>query len=390
MEEHMIKMFTAYTTEVDDVDEAIAEIFAQLDLNSLSSNSVGIVACCPDFVDSGILEVLSEKLPFDFVGATTMASASNNEYNMYGLSLTVLSSDSIGFQTSFSEHIEADAYKEPLSAAYQDAFEKRVGVPSLILAYLPLIPQLAGTFLLNHLDGICGDTPIFGTVSGDVSMTMQNCYTFRGAQRGKQNAAFILFYGDVSPRFITSSLPEKNVGKQTAIVTESVGNIVKKVNGVKLSEYLRSIGIQPRLESGIGAIQELFMVDYGNAAERVALRVFTVLENGDAIFNDVMPQGASIAIGHVSRESVIESAQDALRQILDGGDMNGVLIYPCMSRYLFLSPNREIEMQTVRECLRGKVPYSLSYSGGELCPIYTGGGKMQNHIHGDTFTACVF
>ena len=52
----MIKMFSAFTEEIDDVDAAISEILSQLDLeHSLMQNSIGILHCYHEFIDSGVV-----------------------------------------------------------------------------------------------------------------------------------------------------------------------------------------------------------------------------------------------------------------------------------------------------------------------------------------------
>ena len=80
----MIQMMTAFTTEVDEIDDALNEILGQLNLGALKKNSAGIITCHSDFADSGLIEALAERLPFDTIGATTMASANAHGMSMYG------------------------------------------------------------------------------------------------------------------------------------------------------------------------------------------------------------------------------------------------------------------------------------------------------------------
>ena len=72
----MIRMLTACTEELDEVGEAVSEILEQLDLeNNLLNNSVGLIFCDPEFIASGVVAAVSQKLPFDTVGVTTRAGA---------------------------------------------------------------------------------------------------------------------------------------------------------------------------------------------------------------------------------------------------------------------------------------------------------------------------
>ncbi|AEF80135.1 FIST C-terminal domain-containing protein [Leadbettera azotonutricia] len=401
----MLKIYTAYTTELDDVDGALAEIIARIDLNGLAKNSVGLISCYSEFIDTGIIAALSEKLPFDIIGATTMASSSGRgphplgsveapdsagNYGMYSLGLTVLTSDDTCFQTAISAPLTPGGYEESLSTAYHDALGKLPGDPSLIFAFLPLVSDFSTSGVVESLNVLCKGVPIFGTVSGDVTLTQENCYTLRNGQGEKRAAALLLIHGAVNPRFIVSSLPDKNIGRQKAVVTESEGCLVKKVNGVTLLEYLKDMGIVPRISSGIGTVKEPFMVDYGNGSKRVALRAHNILENGDALFSGPMPQGVTFSIGQVDRDGIIGTAQEALHKILEDGDAQGAVIFTCMSRYIMLTPNKDDEMKTIQEYLGGKIPYAHSYSGGEICPVYGEDGKTYNHLHGYSFVACVF
>jgi hypothetical protein len=51
----MIKMYTARTSEIDEVSEAISEIKSQIDFSALKKNSGGLVFCHIDFIESGVV-----------------------------------------------------------------------------------------------------------------------------------------------------------------------------------------------------------------------------------------------------------------------------------------------------------------------------------------------
>ena len=68
----MIKSFVATTREVDDVQAAVAEITAALDLEkNLLKNSLGVISCFSDFEETGVLKAICDSLPFDCIGSTT-------------------------------------------------------------------------------------------------------------------------------------------------------------------------------------------------------------------------------------------------------------------------------------------------------------------------------
>jgi hypothetical protein len=68
---------------------------------------VGVLHCGYEFVDEGFVELLNETLPFDTVGCTTIADATNGEYGPELLSLSVLTSDDAAFSVARTAPLNA-------------------------------------------------------------------------------------------------------------------------------------------------------------------------------------------------------------------------------------------------------------------------------------------
>jgi hypothetical protein len=70
----------------------------------------------------------------------------------------------------------------------------------------------------------------------------------------------------------------------------------------------------------------------------------------------------------------------------------GALFLSCLTRYIMLTPDHEREMSLVVEKMENGrlMPFSMAYSGGELCPVKDRIGELQNRFHNFTFVACVF
>ncbi|MDR2393850.1 MAG: hypothetical protein LBD93_06825 [Treponema sp.] len=87
----MIKTMSAYTFEIDEVAIAVSEILAQLDVeHSLYAHSVGLMTCYEEFIETRVIKAISDALPFDVIGCSTMANASAGELEemmlcLYGL-----------------------------------------------------------------------------------------------------------------------------------------------------------------------------------------------------------------------------------------------------------------------------------------------------------------
>ena len=57
---------------------------------------------------------------------------------------------------------------------------------------------------------------------------------------------------------------------------------------------------------------------------------------------------------------------------------------------LTLRPNVEAEIVKSLEIIGDKVPFSLIYSGGEICPVYNQQRGVVNRFHNLTYTLVVF
>jgi hypothetical protein len=386
----MIKMLTAYTTEVDDVDDALAEIFGQIDLNSLAENSVGIVACYYEFVETGIISALSERLPFDVIGCTVMGSATNAQYGLEQLSLTILTSDDVRFSTAFSEPITVAGVAEQATDVYRQARDKLPGDPSLIFALVPFSADISGEGILKTLNATSGGVPIFGTLSSDSLMTFENSRTFWNGQIHQFKIALILMQGAIDPRFYVTVTSEKNIQRQRAIVTESEGYLLKRVNDMPLLDYLATIGIQTQNFNEMTSLP--FMVDYNDGTKPVAFSIYGITKAG-AYCGGEMPVGAHISFAEVDYNSVMETAETIVRRALEDARQNGangILAIPCITRCLVINPNAEDEMKKTAELIGAEFPFSLLYSGGEICPLYTEKGEIVNRFHNLTYTLMVF
>ncbi|MDR1396482.1 MAG: FIST C-terminal domain-containing protein [Desulfarculales bacterium] len=387
----MIKLLNACTSEIDDPEAAVREILSQIDLEGkLLKNSVGIIACYYEFIETGVISALCERLPFDVVGCTVTGSSINEHGSMEQLSLTVLTSDEVTFSTSFSAPVGKDNIAGPVTEAYRQARAQLAGDPALIFLLGPIMTDVSGEYIMKQLAEISGETPIFGTLSNDTSLIYENSRTFLNGESHQYKIALLLMHGDINPRFFVTAISEKNIQKQAAIVTESDGYLLKRVNNMPLLEYLATVGVH---DNGLAAVTTLpFMVDYGDGTKPVAMSMYAITPEG-AYCGGEMPVGASIVFAEVDYNSVIETAEKTIRQALEDAEKNGangILIIPCFTRSLVLSPNSEDEITRTIELIGRKIPFMLIYSGGEICPVYNEQHQTVNRFHNLTYTLVVF
>jgi hypothetical protein len=383
----MIRTFIAHTAEIDEADDAVSEILNQIDLKKLSKNSIGILACYYEFIETGIVKKLCEALPFGVIGLTTMASTAGGESGMYQLTLTVLTSDEVSFETALTAPLSITDFKNPIESAYREARNKLPSDPAFIISIFPFVMDLSVADVLKSFDIVCGGLPIWGSVVSDVTMAFENSQVILNGQIEKSSLAMVLIHGPVEPEFIVTSLPERNISIRKAVITDSDGCILKKANNVILSDYFDSIDLSTR--KGVNPTAVPLMVSYDDGSAPVALAIYSMREDGTALCGGEMPLGGTFSIGEIDSKGIRETANTTIEKVLACGKSEGILMFPCISRYLMLAPNSSDEMEAVFEKINGKIPYWLAYSGGEICPIRGEDGKYHNRLHNYSFPVCV-
>jgi hypothetical protein len=384
----VIKIQTASTSEIDDIGDAIDEILGQLDLEGLGKSSVGILFSCYEFIESGVFSALCKRLPFEVVGMTTIASASGDDFGMYRLSLAVLTSDVITFETSVTAPFSIDNYENEIESAYQRARGKLPGDPSFIITFFPFMDNVSGSDILRSFNKTCDGIPIWGSVSSGMDMTYEHCRTLWSEGADKKSLAMLLIHGPVEPKFIVTSIPARNMRDSSAIITESEGCVIKKVNGVRFDKYLDSVGL------AITNVKESttvpLMISYEDGASPVAIAIYSMRDDGSALCGGETPQDSVLVIGQIDRDGVIETARESMEAAMSCGKKNVILMLPCVTRYIMLAPQHDDEMQEALKLIGGKNHYMMGYSGGEVCPMLGADGKYHNHHHNYTFSVCVF
>ncbi|MDR2179709.1 MAG: FIST C-terminal domain-containing protein [Synergistaceae bacterium] len=385
-------MRSACTSEIDDVDDAVAEIVEQLDLEKgLLQNSVGILGCNSEYLELGTVEELCKRLPFEVIGSTAMASSTCGKYGAELLSLSVLTSDDVTFATACTEPLtsgDIGEVRDLIKTAYDRARAKLSEDPSLVIAAFPVVMDVGGSTVLGEIDNLCGGVPVFGVVAIDQLLRFESSFTIWNGTRHPSSVVLLLMQGNVNPTFHLTAFPEKNVQKQKAIITEADGCLLKKVNEMLFMDYLSTLGLTRKDANATGAVP--LLVDYGSGTKPVAIGIYRITPEGYAVCGSEPPVGSALSLGVINYDGIMETAELSLKNVKNRKEINGVLMFPCMSRAQMISPNSMDEMKKVIDTLGSEVPYMLCYSGGEICPIYGGDGKIYNHFHNFTFTACVF
>jgi hypothetical protein len=98
-----------------------------------------------------------------------------------------------------------------------------------------------------------------------------------------------------------------------------------------------------------------------------------------------MPINATLGIGHVDMNDVLETTDTTLRTLVKKDSV--ILCYSCIARHLVLGMNDTAEAEKVIE-LTGGTGYQFAYTGGEICPLPIAGGGLKNVYHNFTIVFC--
>ncbi len=392
----MIQSASLFTYELDDPAIALEEIQVQLSEKlALKDHTVGILMCDPEFIEAGIYRHLCENLPFPVAGATTMSQAVNGEGGMLMLTLLVMTSDAVFFEAGVTAPIEAGGGNIPevMRAAYGEAAAKLPEPPKLAIIFPPLLAENAGDQYVEVFETLCPNLPVFGTVAIDDTTTFDSCFTMCGEAVSRDRMSFILLAGEVSPRFIVSSLSDDNKLPYTGEITRSEGHIVYEINGQSAYDYFVGLGMAKdgKLDEGLQFVP--FLLDFKKRFDYDGVPVVRAMVHFDE-------RGAGICRGYVYQNAVFTLTNPAPEDILLGSlalvekinalpDRQLVILFSCMVRRMIFGgePTREIDM--VLEKMDPGVPFMMAYAGGEICPTSASKNAVTNRFHNYSMIACI-
>ncbi|MDR0648979.1 MAG: FIST C-terminal domain-containing protein [Synergistaceae bacterium] len=388
----MIRSFSAHTSEIDDAALAVEEIKRRLDCDGkLMKNSVGILVCFVDFIETGVVKALSEALPFDILGMTTIASASPGQCGETALCILVLTSDDTEFVPVLSGPVQGED-PSVLRRSYGEAVRGREGRPSLILGFFPMLFAAGVDFFVESMDEITGGVPIFGSLAVDHNDDYHESGIIIGGEAWHDRCAFLLFYGDGTPRFYTGNIPKDGIFPAEGTITASSGNLIQRVDGKLMIDYLVSLGLTRNEDGDIDGINSFpIIVDCKDGTEPVLTTMMAITPEGYVVCGRKIPVGATFAVGRYFPDGIIQAAASTLENALDGGLCRTMLIFSCVDRYFSLLHDQYAEMETVVSRMENSgISFMMAYSGGEVCPVRKNSDELANRAHSNTFIVCVF
>jgi hypothetical protein len=395
-------MFTGFTEEIDDVGAAVSEVMGRLALGGrLMKSTIGILHCFSDFVDSGVVAALCEKLPFDVVGCTTINVCAPGVISSMGLVVSVLTSDDAVFSAGASEPVNSGDLNAALSELYGRVCGSvgtsdpgRVGEsesgPQLLMPFIPFMASASGDDFIAALDALSGGIPAFGTLPISDETNFKSCYTIFNGECYADSLVLAAVSGNVEPAFLSASIlesPETDVLTPTSIITEASKNVLVSLNGIPAEDLIVSTGLAQK--GGLGNLISLpFVIDLADGTRLIRYCIGSD-GNGGAILCGNAPVGASVGFTNMGIDEIVKSTGKKVMEAMATAGGRGLLMYSCAARLWALGASNQAETEEISKVIGGRAPYFCACSGGEIFPQRLTDGKVTNTLQNASMIICM-
>ncbi|MDR0886814.1 MAG: FIST C-terminal domain-containing protein [Clostridiales Family XIII bacterium] len=386
----MIKVRTAHTDQINNPAAAIEDILSQLKIDSyIRTNSIAIVTCNSEYFDSDFLDLLATYIPCQIIGITSIASSTSSGMGIYSCSITLLTSYENEFTFSYSDTISETRMDEVITKAYYEAAADHDEKPSMILVYAPSVSwNIDCAEVVAALDKASGGVPAFGSFSIDHTADFMHNRTIYGNEYSWDRVGLVLVYGELNPTYFVASISDRYINKHIGVVTRAEGRTVYEVDGEPFVDFLIESGVI--VDGEFSVVKSPVLVDFQDGATPVMRGIANITDEGNGVFNSVIPTGAILRMTEINATDVLEGAELIINASLSVDHAEGMLVYPCISRFAALSEDNLAEMATAANLIGNQLPYMISYSGGEICPVAGPNGTLVNKLHNSTIISCVF
>lgn len=390
----MIKLYSAFTNEIDHPQAAAQDILAQLKPEqNMQKNTVGILHFYYEFSETGAYQAVKDALPFPVAGCISSYIGTSGQSGDAVLSVMMITGDDICFDIQTVENAGSKS-REQIDEEIGQIFAAFCSneKPKLVMPFLPQLGHFSGSDLVAAVNMLPQNLPLFGTVTFNSENVADSHHVLGGGKISSDMLAFVAFYGEFEPKFrLISSFAFYDGFGEVAEVTDAEGSILKKVNGISALKYLKKQGMIA--ESGLDTlVPAILTYPDGTKVVRGFFGVTEGTENIVAAGN--MEVGTKIMFADLNGEKTLASTEKLFKEVTQAKE-NGVIAYSCAARAWSLGSKFYIETQKIAECaeeyqLKNAVPldYCVAYSGGEICPVYDDNGNMVNVLHNYTLISC--
>ena len=350
---------------------------------------MGIIHCPSDFIESGAVEAICDRLPFPVLGTNTLLNSSSlGVMDHMLLTVCVLTSDHVNFAVSLSDPLPQSPARA-LSKMYVEAENRLSRRPAFMLLYCGTFGLCAlGEAVVSTLDEFSDRVPIFGTMAAEFGSGSQTPRIIFNVAAYSDRAAVVLVEGQVTPVFTVHNVPLWRGIQQRAIVTKSRENVISEINGLPAVEFLDSIGLCWYGQI-TGHMTIPIFVDRGEGGPPVVRTIFSQDDSGSIYLTGWAPPGSTLGFGTLDEREVLQLAASvglSTRSLYS----NLFYVVSCLSRNFILGLNYLAEMERLHSAAERSLHYVFTYAGGEFCPVAEPDGSLKTLFHNMSLVTLAF
>ena len=353
--------------------------------------SLALVFSTPDFASAGLLKSIRQALKSNIpiIGCSAVNLITSEGIQKEGVIIALLSLANTKISCGL---IETDKNKDPLSGAQ----ELGTGLAShlkgqrrqfCLLFNDGLSENTSG--LIKGLQSVLGVSfPFIGGGSSD-NLKFRQTYQYYDTRVLNKGTICALLAGKLN-----FGLGIKHgwrpLGK-TRVITESNGNIIKKIDGKNAcylyEDYFAKTIKELKKELLRISILYPIGVHLKGESEYLLRNIISLNDDGSITTQGDVPQGSSIRLMIATKESCLEAARQAALQVqvnLRDKKAEFALVISSASRAYLLGRQAHSEIKIIREILGRETPLFGFYSYGEYAPLGSINYYGQTYLHNQT------
>ena len=386
----MIYSASLHTFEIDRPEVALEELQSQLNEKiTLRRNSAAIIQCDPEYIDSGVAALVCRELPFPVVGCTTAAQATNDAVGELMLTLLVLTSDDVEFETAHTSGLGQDLFGA-LNRSFETISGGRSEAPAMAFVFSTIIDEYPGDWYYEAFEGHFGNIPVFGTLAIDDAITdFTRLVSIHGDQAFMTETCYLLLYGDLSPRFFITSIPDGSVTAHLGEITKANNNVIVEIDGAPTADFFSKNGFADGgvMREGVDFIPFIISRKGSELESMPITRALIGLNpDGTATSRGLVYEGATIAVVSNSGAELLDLAAEMAETVNKEENIGALLLFSCIVRRMAMGESLS-EAVNIRNLLRHDIPFMFAHSGGEICPVSLQ-GESENRFHNYALIAC--
>lgn len=391
-----MRSFQAFTTEVDDIDVAVAQLRAQIDPTQFMKNTCGIVFCGFEPDMDALAKALDQAFDFPFFGCTGVGILATGGYAQSSISLLVLTADDVEFSIGMTDEITGP---EAISSFSDTYFRLKEGLhekDKLIFTYVPWLTNVVFDEIVRLLDLVSGQVPVYGGVASD-GWSFDSTYVFTNEGASMSRGVMMVLAGNLNPIFTIehSTTLTTNLHK---VVTKAEGTVVYELDGRPITDFIKEMGlITDKTNVILDYLGTPFLATQKTADgdEIDTLRCLGVIDHEKKAcgYIGMIEEGSELNMVLISKEDIERSVKAAFDEILEQIDStkdyqySTIFCSSCAARYCLIVADKNAEGRAYEGRLPENVNVQGCYIYGEFCPAHgKKSGALYNALSNETFT----